>query len=311
MKHIFIINPTAGKYNQTKELQARIERVFLSLETDDTYEIYISQYVQDATFYVRKQAMSSKTIRFYACGGDGTLNEVLNGMCGHQNCSLAIIPIGTGNDFIKSFEDYVGEDFLNIEDQVCGTEIKIDVMRIDNVFALNLISSGLDSTIAKHVSKFKRLPLVKGQGAYNLSLVYCFFTSLYHNFSFRIDDVDFPKDDYIFAVAANGQYYGGGYHAAPKANMQDGLIDVICIKKVSRAKVLKLVNTYKEGKHLDLKEIVIYKRSKSLQLFDKKPFIMNIDGEIRSIKNPKIEILPNFIKLCLPRKMFSQQEHPE
>ncbi|MEG0695123.1 MAG: YegS/Rv2252/BmrU family lipid kinase [Erysipelotrichaceae bacterium] len=302
MRHIFIVNPTAGKYDQSKDVQARIELAFSSCEIDEPYELYISKYPQDATHYVRKQAMSGEAIRFYACGGDGTLNEVLNGIGNASNCSLAIIPIGTGNDFIKNFQEYQESDFLNIEAQIKGKESKIDVLEINGMLSINLISSGLDSAIATNVSKFKRLPLISGNNAYNLSLIYCFFTSLYHRFAFNIDDEHYAEDNYIFAVAANGTCYGGGYHAAPLADIQDGFIDIVCVKKVNRFRVLNLVNTYKAGEHLDLKDIVIYKQAKQFQLFGDKPFLMNIDGEIKNIKNPTIKILPQYLSLSLPKK---------
>lgn len=302
MKHIFIINPTAGKYDQSKEMQAKIELAFSNCGCNDPYDIYISKYPQDATHYARKQAISGETIRFYACGGDGTLNEVLNGISDQDNCSLAIIPIGTGNDFVKSFTEYKESDFLDIEAQINGKESKIDVLKIGDMLSINLISSGLDSAIASNVSKFKRLPYIDGNGAYNLSLIYCFFTSLYHSFSFSIDHEQYPDGSYIFAVAANGKCYGGGYRAAPLADIQDGYIDVVCVKKVSRIRVLNLVSTYKKGEHLALEDSVIFKRAKRLQLFSKKPFIMNIDGEIKTMKNPCIKILPSYLSFSLPRK---------
>lgn len=299
MKHIFIINPTAGKYDQTKEMRSHIEAALRAFE-HDTYEIYITKYAQDALHYSRKLAMSGEELRFYACGGDGTLNEVLNGICDYPNCALGVIPIGTGNDFIRSFEEVEPQDFLHIASQIHGEEKIIDVLKIDDMYSLNLISSGLDSAIAKHMSKFKRLPLVHGQSAYNLSLVYSFFTSLYHRFSFAIDEEMYPEDDYIFAVAANGKCYGGGYMAAPLANLQDGAMDIVCVKKVKRSKVIKLVNIYKTGKHLEMDDLVIFKRAMKLQLHSHKPFIMNIDGEIRKMYHPTISLVPGKVRFIVP-----------
>lgn len=303
MKYIFIINPTAGKINRSKQLSEQITKVFEKHDLVHDLIIHISEAMGEITTYTKMMAQThTSRLRFYACGGDGTLSEVVNGAYGHPHCAVGVLPIGTGNDFIKTFDDYKVEDFLDIEHQIFAREEVIDLMRIGDRVSINLISTGLDSAIAKNVSKFKNLPLINGQTAYNLSLAYCFFTSLDNHFSYNIDGEVFPNDTYIFAVIANAQYYGGGYRAAPKADVQDGLLDFICVKRVSRLKVLKLVNIYKKGEHLDLSDIVVFKRCKKVELLAPDSLIMNIDGEIANIKNPQITIDQKALLFLFPMK---------
>ena len=109
MKHVFIINPAAGKENAYETIKAALE----SLETPVDYTLYLTKGQGDATAYVRSYCREhAERVRFYACGGDGTLNEVVNGLVGFPQASLGCYPSGSGNDFVKY---YGGKQiFLNI-----------------------------------------------------------------------------------------------------------------------------------------------------------------------------------------------------
>ena len=301
MKYIFVINPTAGKSDRSSALTTCIEEICTTHHVMQDVIIHITKGVGEATTYVKEIAQThTERLRFYACGGDGTLKEVVNGAYGHPHCAVGIIPIGTGNDFIKTFSQYSTKDFMDIEKQLFAKEEVIDLMRMNDTISINLISTGLDSAIAQNVMKFKNLPLIRGSSAYNLSLAYCFFTSLDNHFSYRVDGELFPRDTYIFAVIANAQYYGGGYRAAPQADVQDGWLDFICVKRVSRWKVLQLVNIYKRGEHLGMEDIVIFRRCKQVELIDERPLIMNVDGEIEHVQQPSIQIEEKALMFLFP-----------
>lgn len=302
MKYIFIINPTAGKSDQSTKLYKEITQVFGKHHLTKDLIVHITEAIGEATTYTRNMAQThTERLRFYACGGDGTLSEVVNGAYGHPHCAVGILPIGTGNDFVKSFPQISLSNFLDIEKQLFAQENVIDLMRIGDTISINLISTGLDSAIAKNVKKFKNLPLISGFTAYNLSLAYCFFTSLDNHFSYKVDGELFPCDNYIFAVIANAQYYGGGYRAAPQADVQDGLLDFICVKRIPRLKVLGLVNIYKRGEHLMIPDIVVYRRCKEVELIANNSLIMNVDGEIENVNTPKISIIQKGLLFLFPQ----------
>ena len=302
MKHIFIINPVAGKSNQTKPIAAKINELFLNNEIEGTYRIETTSGIGDATRIARKYALSNEDIYLYACGGDGTLNEVLNGCFGYDNVHLTSIPIGTGNDFVKSFAYDAIKDFLDLNQMVHAKEKIIDVLEVDGRYAINIINAGFDAAIAKNMKKFKKLPLVNGSSAYNISLIYSFFTSLRNKMQFVIDDELQSDREYTFSVLANGQYYGGSYKAAPFSDMQDGLIDIILIPTLSRFKILKLINIYKRGEHLQTmyKDIIHFKRGRKVEILSKKPLTLCIDGEMSEYTNPTITIHSASLKFMLP-----------
>ena len=101
MKHIFIINPAAGKADKTAEYTAKITAACEGLD----YEILLTQAPGDATRMAREAAETGREVRLYACGGDGTLNEVVAGAAGYDNAAVTCYVGGSGNDFVKIFDD--------------------------------------------------------------------------------------------------------------------------------------------------------------------------------------------------------------
>lgn len=295
MRHIFIVNPNAGKILKEKLIH-QIEEVFKATD----YRIILTKCEKDASAIAKRYASLGMEIRIYACGGDGTLNEVVNGMYEYENAYLGIIPIGTGNDFIKSLRGYRKEDFLQIDNYQNPTVKTCDVLDIDGYICLNTTSLGFDVEVAKNVSKFKRLPLSKDIVPYYLSLGNSLLSSLNHTYNVILDGKAIGKENYTFVVACNGNYYGGGFCPCPDAQLDDGYIDVCLIKKVSRLKIIRLANAYKKGKHVKYTDIVEMRQVKKMQVLCDDILTMNVDGEIITKVNPSIQILPHKIKLILP-----------
>ena len=103
MKHLFIVNPAAGKTDQSAEYAARIKAACDPWKLD--YKIRISSHKGNCTELAREAARSGENYRIYVCGGDGTLNEVVCGVAGYPNASVTHFPGGSGNDFIRIFSD--------------------------------------------------------------------------------------------------------------------------------------------------------------------------------------------------------------
>ena len=100
MKHLFIVNPVAGGKDRHEYVA---EQACLALEgSADAYEVYITTAPMDACAKIQAEAASGEELRVYACGGDGTVNEIANGIAGFPNAAMTCIPIGTGNDFLKN-----------------------------------------------------------------------------------------------------------------------------------------------------------------------------------------------------------------
>lgn len=279
-----------------------VNKIFMEEDIEGTYRIEVTKGVYDATKIARHYAMSNELVRIYSCGGDGTLNEIVNGIVHHENVELAPVPIGSGNDFVKSFGQNAIPAFLDLKALIQASARKIDLLEVNGHFSINVINIGFDSSIAQNMVRFKRLPLVSGAKAYDISVFYSFMTSIKNRFEIIADGIRLPHKNYTFAVMANGQYYGGSYRAAPLSDMQDGLIDLVLIPSVSRLKILQLMNVYKRGDHLkeQYQKIVHYRQCHEVQVEAEHEINVCIDGEIKQLKDPKIIVHPNHLKLVVP-----------
>lgn len=303
MNHYFVINAHAGKGNKVKELIETIKNV--CDKNNVVYSIYQTQSVGDAERYIRsiciKHENSDTICRFYACGGDGTVNECLNGMVDFPNNELAVVPIGTGNDFVRNFG--TADEFFNIEAQINAVSTKCDVISYNGRYCMNVANIGLDCEVVSRTDRLKKNPLIPYKLAYICGLVGEFIKKSGIEFSYTIDGVKKEKEKFLLAFFANGGFYGGGFHAAPLANLKDGLMDVCFINDVSRATFLGLVGKYKNGTHLEIKnrdEIFEYFKCSKIEIeFEKKQRVC-IDGEIQEYENLSLEIVRDKINFAVP-----------
>ncbi len=303
MRHIFIINPAAGKKDSTQQLRKQIH----NLKTDDSVEVYITKGVGDARHKAQTEASVGDEIRIYSCGGDGTANEVLAGIAGHKNCALGIIPLGSGNDFVRAFEPLTKEDFLDVQRMIEGEEKFIDLMECNGNYSMNVMSVGFDAEVAKNVDKFKRWPLVSGSFAYKLSIVYCLFTKRKHKVKILLDGEPFPKADYdkttLLAVGGNGRFYGGGIKAAPLADLSDGYMDFVHANTLSVLKFATIIGTYTKGEHINNPKLsfITFKRCKKIKFIAEEPIALNLDGEIFMENNPEVSLLESALRIIVPK----------
>ena len=165
MKHLFIINPAAGSRDRTEKYTKKIEKICAEKGVD--FEIRISQAPGNCTEIAREAAQSGENYHIYSCGGDGTLNEVVAGVAGYDNVAITMFAGGSGNDFIKIFNET--EPFRDLERLLDYEEATFDLIKCNDDFSLNICSVGLDARIGTDVSRYKRLPLLSGFRAYAAS----------------------------------------------------------------------------------------------------------------------------------------------
>ena len=284
MRHVFIINPTAGKRNCTTELMEMAKG--LEERHGLQVECILTKSPGHAAETVRALAASGDPIRFYACGGDGTANEVANGVVGMENAAMTCIPVGTGNDFLKNFGDKAPlfQDAENLWD---GPQFPLDVIECNGRCALTIPCSGFDAQLSHDVHRFGNSPLLGGQGSYIASLAVNFLLrSLGHPWTITLDGKPIT-DDFILAAVCIGRYNAGGFMPVAEARMDDGVLNTLVVKKVSRATFLQFVSHYANGEYYRFpryakcycaKEIVIESHGA--------PIITCLDGE--SVSNQKV-----------------------
>ena len=297
MRYVFIVNPIAGKGEGVELINAMVNYYF-SINDGDV-QIYVTERRKHATEIAKAEAQKGIPVRIFACGGDGTLNEVVNGVFGYDNVEISSIPCGTGNDFLRMFNDDISA-FLNISALINGPSKKIDLIKCDKKYSINISSMGMDAEIAANMAKFKKIPVIGGKSAYTISLLYCMLKKIKNKFRIILEDGSIINGKFLFALAANGKWYGGGYKGAPDAKLDDGLLDIVLIKSVSRIRLLTLINTYKKGEQDKLQKIGTFLKAKRMEVISEKMAALNIDGEVSLVNRATFEIVPSAIKFFFP-----------
>lgn len=276
MKYIFIVNPTSGKGKALK-ISNNIEKICKQENID--YEIKYTKAQGDAT-NIAKEYFDEENI-LYSVGGDGNVSEILNGIIGSKNM-LGIIPAGSGNDFYKT---------LKKEDEEIKT---IDIGKINDKYFINIACIGIDADVANNISLMKKKHIPVSQ-LYNASLIYTFFKYKFKKLKFNINNNE-HNGEYTILTICNGQYYGGGYRISTRAKLNDGLLDIYFVKKISKIKIPGFVIKLKKEKHESL-EIFNIEKSKSITISSKDEIACNVDGETILDNKFEIDIIPNAIKI--------------
>lgn len=294
MKHLFIINPAAGSRDRKAEYTAEIRRLCTGLD----YEIAVSQAPGECRRLAREAAQTGEEVRIYACGGDGTLNEVASGAAGFPNAAVTVLSGGSGNDFVRLFSD--PRAFSDLSRLLDAEEAKFDLIRCNDDLALNVCSVGLDARIGTDVARYKRLPFFHGFNAYAVSTVVNLFRGISQHYVVEIggERID---DEQTFVCVCNGRYYGGGFNPVPEADPADGKLDVLLVKKVTLPQVPGIIGKYKNGRYRELPEFIRYFSVDALRVICDQPSAVNLDGELRIAQMVDISVAKEKVRFFYPR----------
>ena len=301
MKHIFIINPAAGKSDKTEEYRTSIEGACQGLD----YEIAVSRLSGDCTRIAREAAESGEEVRLYACGGDGTLNEVVAGAAGFPNAAVTAYVGGSGNDFVKIFDDR--EAFRDLNRLLDADTAVFDLIDCNGDPALNICCVGLDSRVGAEMVRFKRLPGVSGSLAYILSTVVNICKGTSEHYVVEVDG-EVIDEEMTFVCVANARYYGGGFYAIPDAQPDDGLLDILMVRKLHLWQIPGALAKYKSGKYRELGAIARHIRTDAITVRCDRESPVNLDGEIRMAKTVHMKISDRKIRFFYPRGLKFEAE---
>ncbi len=301
MRYVFIINPTAGKGKQQPIIAESIKKYFKGKK--EKYKILFTESRFDATKKAKAEAEKGDEVCIFACGGEGTGLEVINGIVGYKNVTYGVIPCGSANDFLKFFGHK--DAFFDIADQVSGKAIDIDLIKTDDCYCVNGCSIGMDAMVASDMMMFKNWPLVSGPMAYKLAIVKTFLKKLGVQMEILLDGISIGHKNCLFAVVANAPYYGGGYNAAPTAVPFDGKLNFTLVDVISKLKVPSFLSKYESGSHGNL-DYCHMRECSSMDIIANKPLPINLDGEIVYKDKMHFEIVKKGIKFLLPKTVANE-----
>ena len=279
MKHIFVINPAAGKKDSRQRVYAMAETLRRAHDLD--VSCMLTKSHGHATLLTRGIVENGEPVRFYACGGDGTANEVANGIAGFDNAAMTVIPIGTGNDFLKNFGPEMMSQFLDAENLWNGEVQQLDLIDCNGRQCLTIACSGIDARIAESVHKFSANPHLSGRGSYLVSVAANgIFGRIGRHWTVWLDE-ERLEDDFALVSMCNGRYYGGGSTPVPEARMNDGVLHTVLVKNISKLRFARLFPDYSAGNHEKLpKDVVRFSTAKVVRIHsDNGDIVTCLDGE--------------------------------
>lgn len=296
MKHVFILNPNAGKKKDTEEFCDQIRAAMEGRE----YEILFTEYAGHAEELARTAAQRGENVRIYGCGGDGTLNEVVCGAAGYDNAAVTNVPRGTGNDFLKIFGSNYREAFSDLPALADGVQAEMDLIDCNGKFGLGVVCAGVDARIADDVHKYKRLPLIGGMGAYILALIEnVLFKGISRPATVQVEGETLDGETAIICVC-NGRYYGGGFMPVGEAMPDDGVLDILYIPKVSLLTLIRMIGKYSKGRYRELPHLIRHFHCQKIDFSSDQEMVTVVDGEVMRDRTFNVKLSEKKINFFYP-----------
>lgn len=296
-QHFFILNPAAGERSARRKLQGELDRL-----DGLPYTLYITSGIGDAARFVREVCQTQAgPLRFYACGGDGTLGETATGARGQPHAAVGVWPCGSGNDFVKYYGGTAR--FLDLKRQTTAGTVLVDLLQAGERCAVNVANVGLEAQAAATVVRIRRFPLLQGKASYLIGAADAIVRHLKMDCRVTADGEILHDGPLLTASLASGRYIGGGFLCAPEAVNDDGLMDVCLIKPFPRARLLALLPRYKKGLHLkdpDFAPYLTFRRAARVRVEADRDFVLCLDGEIIPGRDFTLETETRAVRFILP-----------
>jgi len=244
-----------------------------------------------------REAIEDNISRLIIGGGDGSLNEMVDALALvplEQRPELAILPLGTANDFATACHIPL-YPLEALELAIRGKSHPIDIVKSNERHFINIATAGFGAAVTANTPP--ELKNFLGGGAYTISGVLQAINFVPYEGRMWTEDFEIEGASVIAAVC-NGRQAGGGQLLAPKATIDDGLLDVIFVKAFSLLEIPKVLLELKELK--DKGEFVHYFQTPWLECITDEAMPINLDGEPYSSRHIRFEIIPKAVRLVLP-----------
>ena len=244
-----------------------------------------------------------------ACGGDGTLNEVVNGAAGHDFLAVTNVPKGTGNDFLKLFGPQYRERFSDLEALAAGPQTAFDLMDCNGKLGLDVICAGVDARIAAGVHRYKRLKGVSGRWAYLLSLAeQVFLRGITRPMTVEMGARRWEEAPTAVLCICNGRHYGGGFMPVGDAMPDDGILDALRVGNVGLPTFLRLVRQYAKGLYWKYPQWIDAYHGREVSFSAQAPITVVVDGEVMEDTHFTVRLSEKQVNFFYPAGLSYQLE---
>lgn len=297
--HVFIVNPVAGMENFAGELRKKLQQI-----EGITYYIFSTRYEGYETVIMRqvRELFHGEKIRFYCCGGSGTLRNMLNAFDNPEEAEIAFYPCGLSNDILKVF----GRDaslFFDIEELIHGEVVDVDYIRTNHGICLNSFSTGLDSGVLSAMNQFRGLTQLGRQLPYTLSLVHTLFSGKARRVAVYVDGQEI-KCQTMELIFGNGCTISGNVYFSNDPDLRDGKGDYFLAPIKNRFSLLHLMYLLQKRRLDDTvgkAELGTWRQARIVSL-DGEPLVGNQDGElVECAMEWTLEIVPKGLHFVVPK----------
>ncbi len=293
MEYHIIVNPLSGKGLGKKALRT-VETVLTGKEID--YEVHMTEHAGHATEIARELSKTPDTV-IIAMGGDGSFNEVLNGIENFENVTLGFVPCGTGNDYARA--THIPTDITRAVDLILKGETGYtDFLEVNGKRCLNVCGAGMDVDVLVRYSTMKHFT---GKLKYYASLIDTLLHLRFHKIKLTREDGSEEEHSVFLVSLCNGKYIGGGMAISPESDAKDGVMDVVVVNEIKPSKVLGLLLKFLNGgKHIQMPctEVIHCKKARVEILDDGKT---QTDGEVKDEKVLDCSVVSGKLKTFFPK----------
>ncbi len=287
MYHI-IVNPNGGKGKSLKALET-VKKIldYNFIE----YIVHQTERVGHATEITRRISTAPDT-KILMLGGDGSYNEIINGITDFDNVTLGFVPCGTGNDFVSA-SGHPKTVKAAMDVILKGNEEYIDFIQLDDRRCLNILGAGMDVDV---LLKYAEMKPFHGKVKYYASLIYTLIHTRWHKLRLTIDDGE-PMDKSTFMIGiGNGRSIGGGMPICPNAVVDDGKLSIVVVNEMKKALIPFRLAGFLTGKHVTKSYAEEFEgKSVKIEVLDDSKF--EADGEVFASKFINCHIVTNTLKV--------------
>lgn len=284
-----ILNPNAGKGKALKSLEIA-EELFKANNIE--YIVHKTERQGHATEITKELTSQGKEVKLVVLGGDGTFNEVVNGVVDFDNTTIGFVPSGTGNDYVSATK-LPKDPKEAIQLVIDGNTGFTDFIDMGDKRCLNVAGGGMDTDV---LVKYAEMKHFHGKVKYYIALLIVLIKLKFHKLIVTIDDGE-PMEKEVFMIGvANGKYIGGGMPISPESEVDDGVLNVVAINKMSRWGMIHKLVKFLTGKCLTLKETEHFKCTHAkIEVLDEGK--VQADGEIMDRKSFDCYLRHNVLKI--------------
>ena len=296
---LLIVNPISGKKAAKKILPTVVSEF-------EKNQLQIKIIESEYKGHIESILNTYSIEDYYFCciiGGDGSFHEAVNGLMkrlDNVKVPLCLVPAGSGNSLARDLG--ILDLKIAINSIINGKKLNIDVSKIDcdnqRIYTFNIVGWGMVATVGINAERFRWL----GTSRYTILSIFEIIFKKTNSANIVYYDKDNKKhelnDNFMFAVLCNTIHTGKGMKIAPKAKLNDGLIDLVLIKDASRLKLLRLMSKLFSGKHI-YDDIVEYVQLSKFELKTHVTSQLNIDGEIKGSAPFELSVIPQAIEIII------------